>query len=100
MYIPENFQETNTKRIQTKQIIRESVRESSAGRLHFGEVIQRMMQAGVESYFADYRAERTTYYLTNDESFSLDLESPEVEIAQEFNCDGIKAAIFGAQLRY
>ena len=42
---------------------------STEGRLHFGQVIGLLMQAGVESYVADYRARRTTYYLPDGDTF-------------------------------
>lgn len=81
----------------SKAIIREAVRGSNAGRIHFREVVRLMLEAGVESYFADYRADTKTFYLASGESFSLDLESPDVGIPQAFDVDGIKAALRRAQ---
>lgn len=81
----------------TKDLIREAFNGSSEGRLHFGQVIGLMVQAGVESYVADYRTQRTTYYLPSGEVLELTLDMPSVAIASSFNADAVKAAIRGAQ---
>lgn len=81
----------------TQAIIREAFDGSSAGRLHFGQVIGLMIQAGVESYAVDFRSRRTTYYLPDGETLAIDLDVPDVPIAEAFDADAIKAAIRGAQ---
>jgi uncharacterized protein YbcV (DUF1398 family) len=73
------------------------IREAAHGRLHFGQVVDLLMQAGVESYVADYRTQRTTYYPTDGDTFSLDLPMPDVDIAQDFDDAAVQAAIRGAQ---
>jgi uncharacterized protein YbcV (DUF1398 family) len=83
--------------IATQEAIREAAIGSSEGRLHFGQVIGLLMQAGVESYLADYRALRTTYYLPGGETLDVDLAAPEVEIGNDFDAPAIKAAILGSQ---
>ncbi len=55
------------------------------------------MQAGVESYVADYRTQRTTYYLPDGDTLSLDTPMPKVDIAQDFDATALLAAIRGAQ---
>lgn len=70
---------------------------SYAGTSTFGEVVMGLMQAGVESYFADYRAGRTTYYLPSGESRSLKLAVPAVAIPEAWVALAIQAAIRGAQ---
>ncbi len=82
---------------QTQQLIREAARGSTEGRLHFGQVIGLLMQAGVESYVADYRSRRTTYYLPDGDTLNLDTPMPEVDIAQDFDAAALLAAIRGAQ---
>lgn len=81
----------------TSALIHEAAEGSRAGRLHFGEVVGLMVQAGVESYVADYRARRTTYYLPDGETLSIDLEVPDAPIARSFDAAAIRAAIRGAQ---
>lgn len=56
-----------------------------------------MIRAGVESYVADYRAKRLTYYLPDGDNVTLPVEMPDTEIAQEFDSAAVKAAIRGAQ---
>lgn len=81
----------------SRDLIHEAFSGSSEGRLHFGQVIGLLVEAGVESYVADYRGHRTTYYLANDETLALELQTPRTEVAQEFNANAVKAAILGAQ---
>ena len=81
----------------TQQLIREAADGSSQGRLHFGQVIGLLVQAGVESYAADYRTQRTTYYLPDGDTLSLVLPAPDVAIAQDFDAAAVQAAIRGAQ---
>ncbi|MCW5624617.1 MAG: DUF1398 family protein [Burkholderiales bacterium] len=80
-----------------RKVIHEVAEGSSAGRLPFGQVVGLLMQAGVESYVADYRTGKTTYYLPNGETESVDLSMPDVDIAQAFDAPAIQAAIRGSQ---
>jgi len=79
-----------------RQIIEQCATSSNNGTANFGEIVKALIDAGVESYYADYRAQRTTYYLPSGEVHTLDLPSDNL-IAENFNTDGIKAAIRGAQ---
>lgn len=71
--------------------------QSNSGEIHFGEVIQRLISAGVESYFVDYRRGETTYYFPNNQSIRHIFESDIRTIAKIFNPIQIKQAILGAQ---
>jgi uncharacterized protein YbcV (DUF1398 family) len=71
--------------------------QSYEGLINFGQVIGNLMQAGVESYHADYRKPSTTYYLPTDESVSLALQVPELKISEQFDKDALRNAIRGAQ---
>ena len=82
---------------QAQQLIREAADGSTEGRIHFGQVVGLLMQAGVESYVADYRTQRTTYYLPDGDTLSLDTPMPKVDIAQDFDATALLAAIRGAQ---
>lgn len=78
-------------------LIHEAASGSSEGRLHFGQVIALMQQAGVEAYTADYRTRRTTYYLPSGDTHSLDLAMPGTPISAAFDAAAIQAAIRGSQ---
>jgi uncharacterized protein YbcV (DUF1398 family) len=56
-----------------------------------------LVEVGVESYFADYRNQSTTYYLSSNEVCTVPMEMPLVEIPKSFNKDGVVSAIRGAQ---
>lgn len=56
-----------------------------------------MIRAGVESYVADYRAKRLTYYLPDGDNLTLAVEMPDVGIAPAFDRAAVKAAIRSAQ---
>jgi uncharacterized protein YbcV (DUF1398 family) len=81
----------------TQDTINEAAESSSAGRLHFGQVVALLAQAGVESYHADYRAGRTTYYLPDGSTHEVPLRPLMTDIAPAFDAPAIQAAIRGAQ---
>lgn len=83
--------------VTTKNLIRESFAASNEGRIHFGEVIKQMMEAGVESYAVDYRGHAATYYLDNDEVLSVTMEATPVAIGKDFDAKAVQEAIRGAQ---
>ena len=80
-----------------KEVIEKCSQESHAGLITFPEVLGRLIAVGVESYFADYRQQSTTYYLSNNEAHSICLDTPSVEIPGLFNKDGVLSAIREAQ---
>ena len=80
-----------------KEVIEKCSQESHAGLITFPEVLGRLIAVGVESYFADYRQQSTTYYLSNNEAHSIWLDTPSVEIPGLFNKDGVLSAIREAQ---
>ncbi|MFN4360436.1 MAG: DUF1398 family protein [Hylemonella sp.] len=70
---------------------------SNAGRIHFGQVIGELMAAGVEAYHVDYRAGRSTCYLPDGQTHTLDFEPAGAAVAPTFSAEGMVAAIRGAQ---
>lgn len=80
-----------------RSVIRETAQASAEGRIHFSQVIGQLVSAGVESYVADYRARRTAYYLPDGQTLDIPLDMPEVAIANDFDAEGLQAAIRGAQ---
>jgi uncharacterized protein YbcV (DUF1398 family) len=80
-----------------ESVIRQTLESSNQGRIHFGQVIQLLTNAGVESYAVDYRGGRIAYYMPSDETLALTLEVPDIQIASDFSAVGIKDAIARAQ---
>lgn len=71
--------------------------ESHAGRTSFGALVARLMQAGVESYYADYRRRDTAYYLPDGATHVVPLPAPDAAIPQQFDAAALVQAIRGAQ---
>ncbi len=80
-----------------EQIIQETFTASNEGRIHFGEVVGKLIEASVESYTVDYRSHKTTYHLLSDETLILDMVPLEHCIADAFSATAVQAAIRGAQ---
>lgn len=80
-----------------EQAIRAAFDGSNQGRLHFGQVIGMLVEAGVESYQVDYRSQRASYYLLDDDILELPIETPDVALAREFDAQVVVEAIRGAQ---
>ena len=81
----------------TQSLIREAFTGSSEGRLHFGQVIGMLTQAGVESYAVDYRTHKTTYFLPDGQTLGIDTDMPDVGIGEVFDAAAVQAAIRGSQ---
>ncbi len=70
---------------------------SQAGNLKFPEVVGMMIEAGVESYCADYVKREDTFYMPDGQTFVLPMQLPPVPIAGNFSPAALLAAIRGAQ---
>lgn len=81
----------------TQHAIRTTFEASNAGRIHFGQVVDQLVEAGIESYHVDYRCGRSTYFLPDGETLDLTFEKPVEGIADVFDGDAVRAAIRGAQ---
>jgi uncharacterized protein YbcV (DUF1398 family) len=71
--------------------------ETQAGRLIFPEVVRRLLEVGVESYFCDLASRQETFYLTDRQTYSEKMTLGPASIAEEFSSSGLIAAIRGAQ---
>lgn len=80
-----------------RETIERCAKASQEGSAHFPDIVAALVGAGVESYFADYRANATTYYLPGGSTHAVPLAPPDVAIAQAFDAAGVQAAIRGAQ---
>jgi uncharacterized protein YbcV (DUF1398 family) len=77
--------------------IHEVLAESQAGKLVFPEVVRRLLEAGVESYFCDLARGEETFYMPDGTTHVETMTLPLGTIAPEFSSAGIVAAIRGAQ---
>ncbi len=77
--------------------IEKCAHESHAGLLTFPEVLVRLFELDVVSYFADYRNQSTSYYLSNNEAHRVTMVMPPVLIPNFFNKEQIVSAIRAAQ---
>jgi uncharacterized protein YbcV (DUF1398 family) len=77
--------------------------ETQAGQLTFPDVVRRLLDAGVESYFVDFATGSETLYGSDGQTHVASLALARGPIAEEFSAPGIVAAIRAAQadtLRY
>jgi uncharacterized protein YbcV (DUF1398 family) len=79
------------------KVIHDVLAESQAGKLIFPEVVRRLVEAGVESYFCDLAAGAETFYLIDGKTHAEKMILPLSPIAGEFSSSGLVAAIRGAQ---
>ncbi len=80
-----------------RQTIEHCARASKDGSAHFPDVVAALAGVGVQSYFADYRAAATTYYLPDGSTHAVGLAPPDVPIADAFDASALQQAIRGAQ---
>jgi uncharacterized protein YbcV (DUF1398 family) len=79
------------------EVIHEVLAESQAGRLIFAEVVRRLLESGVESYFCDLARGEETFYLDDSHTHAEKMILPLAPVAEEFSSSGLVAAIRGAQ---
>jgi uncharacterized protein YbcV (DUF1398 family) len=79
------------------ELMRNVLTESQAGKLTFPEVVRRLIEVDVESYFVDFATGRETLYTTTGETWVADMTIHRDAVAEDFSEAGIVAAIRGAQ---
>jgi len=79
------------------KLIHDVMAESQAGKLIFPEVVRRLSEAGVESYFADLAKAEETFYMLNGTTQVEKMTLPMTAMAEEFSSSGIISAIRAAQ---
>jgi uncharacterized protein YbcV (DUF1398 family) len=70
---------------------------SQAGKLTFPQVVGMLINAGVESYFADLVRGEETFYTTDGETHREQMTLARAKIAGDFSQPGLVAAIRAAQ---
>jgi uncharacterized protein YbcV (DUF1398 family) len=79
------------------KVIDDVMRETQAGNMVFPEVVRRLAEVGVESYFVDLAEGKESFYASNGESYTEKMSLPRDRIAEEFSASGLITAIRGAQ---
>ena len=79
------------------KVIHEVLAESQTGKLIFPEVVRRLMEVGVESYFCDLANGTENFYMADGKTHAEKMVLPLLPIAEEFSSSGLIAAIRGAQ---
>jgi uncharacterized protein YbcV (DUF1398 family) len=79
------------------QAIHEVAVATEEGRMTFPQVVGRLLEIGVESYFIDFAAGRKTHYSTDGRTHAEPMILKLDPIAEEFSASDLIAAIRGAQ---
>ena len=79
------------------EAMKQTLEESEAGNMVFPEVVRQLVEAGVESYFADFVSGTHTYYLPDGGTHVEKRTLPLSPVSAIFSKEGITAAIRGAQ---
>lgn len=79
------------------RIARDCAALSASGKIHFGEVVERLSAAGIERYHADYTRMETTYYTPQGGSCVVPLHHNPTPIGAAFSKAQIESAVRQAQ---
>jgi uncharacterized protein YbcV (DUF1398 family) len=79
------------------RVVQQCAALSMAGRISFGEVVGRLIEAGVERYHADYSRMENTYYLPGGESYVVPMSHAPVPVADAFSPQAVEASVRQAQ---
>jgi uncharacterized protein YbcV (DUF1398 family) len=90
------FQQRKEEIVDTN-VIQAVMAETQAGKLVFPEVVRRLLEIGVESYFCDLAAGTETFYMRDGQSHAEKMVLPMAPIAAEFSQSELRTAIRGAQ---
>ncbi|MFM0418587.1 DUF1398 domain-containing protein [Paraburkholderia aromaticivorans] len=81
----------------SRLVAEDCAKRSHEGTIDFGSVVRALGEAGVESYFTDYRRGEHTYYAPGGETHAIALPLPDIAIANAFDADAVNQAVLGAQ---
>jgi uncharacterized protein YbcV (DUF1398 family) len=79
------------------QAIHEVTIKTEEGQMTFPQVVHKLTEVGVESYFVDLAAGRKTYYMADGSTYTEKMILALDPIAGEFSDSVLMAAIRGAQ---
>jgi uncharacterized protein YbcV (DUF1398 family) len=78
-------------------VIQEVMAETQAGKLVFPEVVRRLLEVSVESYFCDLARGTETFYMRDGKTHAEKMILPTAPIAEELSQSELLTAIRGAQ---
>jgi uncharacterized protein YbcV (DUF1398 family) len=78
-------------------IMEECTRASHEERITFGEVVGRLIGAGVERYHVDLVRGESTYFMPDGQSHRVTYKTVDVRPADAFSADGVLAAVRSIQ---
>jgi uncharacterized protein YbcV (DUF1398 family) len=78
-------------------VVTECASLSMAGKISFGDVVARLIKAGIERYHADYSRMENTYYLPNGASAVVPMDHELLPIAEAFSAAAVEASVRQAQ---
>jgi uncharacterized protein YbcV (DUF1398 family) len=78
-------------------VMHQILAESQAGKLVFPEVVRRLLEVDVESYFCDLATGEETFYMADGKTHVEKMVLPILPIAEQFNASAVVAAIRDAQ---
>ena len=81
----------------SKQVIHDLAIATQQGKMTFPQVVQGLLEAGVESYLVDFATKQNTHYLADGTTHTVPMILNPGPIAAEFDSTGLVAAIRGAQ---
>jgi uncharacterized protein YbcV (DUF1398 family) len=82
---------------QVKQITEECTKASDEERVSFGDVVMRLMQAGIERYHADLLRDEKIYHVPDGSSHLVPSAAISHAAAQGFSASGVEAAVRAVQ---
>jgi uncharacterized protein YbcV (DUF1398 family) len=82
---------------QQASVAKECAELSASGKIHFGQVVARLIEAGIERYHADYSRMETTYYTPEGGSCVVPMNHESMTIAHDFSPARVEAAVRQAQ---
>jgi uncharacterized protein YbcV (DUF1398 family) len=80
-----------------KTVIHDCAAASHEERANFGEIVGRLMGAGIERYHVDFVRRDTIYYLPDGAHEVVLLQTVSRDPAETFSAAGVAAAVKGAQ---
>ena len=81
----------------SKQVIHQLAVATQQGKMTFPQVVQGLLEIGVESYLVDFAAKQKTPYLADGTTHTVAMILDPGPIASEFDNAGLVSAIRGAQ---
>jgi len=83
--------------VHASAVVRECTKASDEERLSFGEVVKKLIEAGVERYHTDLVRAEKTYFLPTGESEIVPSAHATATPAQDFSASGVDAAVKAIQ---